>query len=258
MPIPGLEEASNNNKENPGAAESVGPSTQRNQLVTTTSKDTYPKQASKQEGSLSKNNISKVKICGVLPAPSHASRPKLMPCSCSVVCSAAHKARHPLEPPSIPTPKPASPTPKPGFQSRPTPGTLAAAGARGPFAALDDSEELRALFTVYPRLASQLDELNKATLCPDINLATPAGVSSKFSGRSNTSWNSDLGLQNGVKALSRARMANGKDGEGIREFSKLILQILSGDEGIDAKRQIERELAEEDAMIISLLLDREI
>lgn len=123
---------------------------------------------------------------------------------------------------------------------------------RGPFAALGDSKELQELFKIYPRLAAELDEINNATLRPQ----EPTGYEKHGKARKEyENWNADRGLENGVKALNRARNTFG--GEGVREFSTLVLQILSGDEGETAATQIEKELAEENTRIIEALLNRE-
>lgn len=111
---------------------------------------------------------------------------------------------------------------------------------------------------MYPRLPSQLDEINQATLRP----IDEPGMDSPFSrgkggGRKEEPWNQDRGMQNGVQALCQAREAGGRDGEGIREFGKLILQILSREEALDVAALIEKELAEENARIIQQLLNRE-
>ena len=71
-------------------------------------------------------------------------------------------------------------------------------------------------------------------------------------------WNQDRGFEGGVNALNRAREAFGKNGEGIREFSKLVLQFVDGNEGTDAAELIQKEMAEENARIIRQLLNGEI
>lgn len=71
-------------------------------------------------------------------------------------------------------------------------------------------------------------------------------------------WDQGQGTQNGIKALNRARRAYGKDGEGVREFSKFILQITSGDNTVHAAALIQKEIAEENARIIEQLLNREL
>ena len=40
------------------------------------------------------------------------------------------------------------------------------------------------------------------------------------------SWNSDSGMALGVEALGRARRMYGRDGEGVREYGRLVLQLL--------------------------------
>jgi hypothetical protein len=119
------------------------------------------------------------------------------------------------------------------------------------------------LFKLYPRLPSQLEEINTATLPPTTEEQIDAQLQNHGRGGKGPTrrsgkgqeWNQDQGLENGVKALCRAREAYGKDGEGVREFSKLILQVVSGDESDDI---IQREMAEENARIISQLLNGDI
>lgn len=78
----------------------------------------------------------------------------------------------------------------------------------------------------------------------------------KLTGKTNhqKAWNQDRGLENGRKALDRARGAWGKDGEGVREYGELVLQIV---EGIDAEEAVRRELEKENARIVRALLDGE-
>jgi hypothetical protein len=136
-------------------------------------------------------------------------------------------------------------------------GTASAAGFRGPFAALDNSEELQLLFKKYPRLSSQLNEIHTVTLPPmqAQDIQYPIGRRKSFNKGKDQAWNQDRGLQNGIGALRRAREVSGKDGEGVREFSKLILHIISGDDKDDT---IRKELAEENARIIAALMKGDI
>ena len=181
--------------------------------------------------------------------------------SCSIACSTLHKATHPAIEPT-PEAKPEAPTKDLANGSAPRAGTLAAAGSKSPFTALDDSAELKILFQNYPGLPSQLEQINTATLPPTDG--EKGGSHSQYpprvgrgQGRKSEPWNKDRGLENGVHALNKAREAYGKDGEGVREFSKLVLQILARDEVADARELIQKELAEENARIISQLLNRE-
>jgi hypothetical protein len=130
-------------------------------------------------------------------------------------------------------------------------------GFRGPFAALDNSEELQLLFTKYPRLSSQLNEIHTVTLPPMQAQDTqyPIGGRKSFNKGKDQAWSQDRGLQNGIGALRRAREVSGKDGEGVREFSKLILHIISGDDKDDT---IRKELDEENARIIAALINGDI
>jgi hypothetical protein len=173
-----------------------------------------------------------------------------MSCSCSLACSTLHKATHPaLEP----KPAEAKAEAQPQFNgAAPRPGTLAVVGFKGPFAALDDSKALQTLFKMYPQLPSLLDEINTATLRPleDLDNNTQNGFSRR---KKEEPWTFDRGLEKGREALSRARDTD----EGVREYSKLILQLLSGEAGISAAELVQKELAEENAKIIEALLKGE-
>jgi hypothetical protein len=136
----------------------------------------------------------------------------------------------------------------------PRAGTVAASKYQGPFSALDSSEDLQVLFRTYPRLSAQLNMIDNATQPPAQN-----GGYQKNQGHGNKEprWNSDIGLRKGVDALYRAKAADGKDGEGVRAYYKLVLKILSGSTEVDAREMIENEYAEENAQIISELLHSE-
>ncbi len=170
--------------------------------------------------------------------------------SCSIACSTIHKATH-----TAAEPKPDQPEPEPEKQSNgtvPRPGTVAAAGSKSPFAALDDSKELRTLFNLYPGLPALLEEIDTATL-PPVNNSHNADFG-MARGQKEEPWNLDRGLQKGVQALSRARNADGKDAESLREYSKLILQIMSGEAAESAAQIIQKEVAADNAKFIEALL----
>lgn len=175
--------------------------------------------------------------------------------SCSIACSTLHKATHPaIE--SLPTPDPEPVKPVAANSSARRAGTVAAAGYKGPFERLTESEELQTLFRKYPNLRAQLNGIHEATLRP----ISEEDLSPEYTNnraKKREQWTQDRGVQDGVKALSDARRVFGKDGEGVREFSRLVLQIASGDTYIDFAAQIQSELAEENARIISQLLNNE-
>jgi len=200
---------------------------------------------------------SQKNLCGVChdAIPKYKCSQCLLP-YCSVACSKLHKDAHPADSSkeAIHAPKPVStPISKPAVKV--LAGTVAAAGSRGPFAALEDSKELRALFKLYPKLSSQLDEINNATLRPCANTFEKPKYGKGRAGNGIESWNQDRGIENGVKALNNAR--NSSTGEAVREYSNLILQILSEDEGLHSAQLIQQELAEENARIIEALLNGE-
>lgn len=185
---------------------------------------------------------------------------KLTSLSCSVACSAIHRATHPTTEP--PTPKEVIPPPPPK-QTVPQPGTVSAAGYKGPFATLADSSELKLLFERYPRLLSELEHIYKATQPPGPESERGGGKGGRGGykargggGRGSHTWNQDRGTQDGLRRLTRARDVRGMEGEGVREFSKLVLQIIAEEEG-DGRVDVDREMAEENARIISQLLNGE-
>jgi len=200
---------------------------------------------------LAGTGVSKKKLCGV--CNEKEGKYKCTRCylpSCSLACSTLHKATHAaLEP----KPEETVAAPPPQFNgTAPRPGTVASAGFKGPFTALDDSKELQTLFKMYPKLPSLLDEINTATLRPleELDNNTDSGF---LRGKKQEPWTSDRGLEKGRDALNRARDTD----EGVREYSKLILQILSGEAGISAAELVQKELAEENAKIIEALLKGE-
>lgn len=191
--------------------------------------------------------------------------------SCSLPCATQHKSTHPADEPypilAKPPDIPAETLVKTG--NLPQAGTIAAAGQKSPFAILSTSQELLALFKQFPNLPSQLDAIDVATLRPVDQDFGGDGGKQRFGrtngfggggGRGNKKeepWNPDRGLQKGVLALQAARRKYGKDGEGVREYGELVLQLLARDEEMDAERQIQVEIAEENERVIRQLLDGE-
>ncbi|PBP21336.1 zinc finger (HIT type) family protein [Diplocarpon rosae] len=175
---------------------------------------------------------------------------------CSVACSTLHKATHPAE-----EPKPAAELqeePEPQTQnSSSRPGAVdgaANASSREPFAALDDSKELQDLFRQYPRLRTLLNRIEKATQRPmDTNtIQTQNGRK-----RKEQPWNPERGLQKGIQVLTDLRNTGSKDGKAIREFSTVILRILSQQEGVSARDAVEKEVAAENQKFVEKLLNGE-
>jgi zinc finger HIT domain-containing protein 3 len=106
---------------------------------------------------------------------------------------------------------------------------------------------------MYPKLPSLLDEINKATLRP-LEELDDLPQNRYPMGKKEQPWTLDRGLEKGREALNRARDTD----EGIREYCKLILQILSGEAGVSAAELVQKELKEENAKIIEALLQGEL
>ena len=171
---------------------------------------------------------SQVQVCSMLPSlVSLSARSRYILCyimlgadvygSCSMACSVVHKATHPSNEP-LPSPPPREQTPQPKATSRA--GTT---GFKSPFTILEDSKELRQLFLQFPDLSKHLDSIHSATLRP----VEDFGKQQQQPGqRKQQSWNQDRGLALGVEALGKARRQYGKDGEGVREYGRLVLQLL--------------------------------
>merc|ERR1711977_178361 len=213
-----------------------------------------------QKSSSPQSETPKKKLCGVCNENEYKYK-----CSrcylpyCSIACSTIHKATHPAEEPKPAIELKAHPTlpPKP-LVARP--GTVAGATnaantvTTNPFAALDDSKELRELFKKFPRLQLLLDRINKATLPPIHNMQQTLNGGR----RKEQPWNSDRGLEKGVKVLDNLRNTGSKDGKAIREFSKLVLQLLSQESGLSAREVVEKELATENQKVVEQLLNGEL
>jgi len=181
--------------------------------------------------------------------------------SCSVPCNTIHKATHPAIDPIAAAPKPKAAQQTNGVARA---GTLAAARSKGPFVALGDSVELfQELFRQYPRLQQQLLEIESASRRPVTEEEANAQLElinqytfEKGKGAVKVRpWDQNRGNDSGVQALRNARRVYGKDGEGVRQYGELVLQILNRANAVDgAVETIEQERRDEDARVINELL----
>ncbi|KAG9229603.1 hypothetical protein BJ875DRAFT_387012 [Amylocarpus encephaloides] len=200
--------------------------------------------------------LEQPKMCGVCEA--EESKYKCSACYlpyCSIPCVKIHKVNHPISetPPSPPVDKDEAPVSNP---IPPRPGTVSATGYKGPFAALDDSQELKLLFEKYPSLSAQLNTINTATLPPVAGDTEFPQRDPRKNGKSEP-WTTDRGLQKGIEAMNRARADGSKDGQAVREYYRLVLRILSGEGTVGAAEVIQQEIEDENLRIISGLLERE-
>lgn len=152
---------------------------------------------------------------------------------------------------------------------------MAAKGLQNPFSVLKTSQDLQTLFMMFPRLRSQLRDIHAQTQAPtDDSLAHDNHMDDHQSfrgrgsgrgrggrGRGRGPWTPERGTQDGLAALRRAQQEYGKGGEGVREFEQLVLKLVTTHgqlhDGIDAAAIVQREVAEENARIISQLLNGE-
>ncbi|KAG4026085.1 hypothetical protein MFRU_045g00300 [Monilinia fructicola] len=189
------------------------------------------------------------KLCPLCKENSHKYKCKYCDVRyCSVQCSNRHKADtndHEVEKERLASapPPPKASSPRSHENPAPRPGTLAAAHAKGPFECLDDSDELREVFKKYPNLRSQLEKIYSATLRP--------------TGSNSHNWNQDKGWENGRACLKTASTVYGKDGEGIREYSNLILRLVGDEDEESMAEVLQREALEESTRVIRELLESE-
>lgn len=115
---------------------------------------------------------------------------------------------------------------------------------------------MRDLFKLFPNLPKQLEEIHNATLRPVEDAGKPQYGNNGYKRKNTQPWNQDVGNNKGVEALKKARKAYGKDGEGVRQYGTLILQLLAKDE-TNAEELIRRELEEENAKSVKQLLELE-
>ncbi|SPN98538.1 uncharacterized protein DNG_01584 [Cephalotrichum gorgonifer] len=137
--------------------------------------------------------------------------------------------------------KPAAPAPQPEVSRPPKPDPS------NPFGVLDSSDRLQMLFGKYPRLPEQLLKIHEATQPPSSTTTPRAGRPSESRRLENEMWSRAMGIQRGKEALQRARGAAGEDGEGVREYQALVLQLLSSGEGEHA---VTRRLGERDEELL--------
>ncbi|KAI1003344.1 hypothetical protein K3495_g4862 [Podosphaera aphanis] len=199
-------------------------------------------------------SIPKKVLCGV--CTSRESHYKCSNCYlpyCTLACSNAHKATHPDQPLNSQQPKAAT-VPSNPLQVE-TPNTQCDPYTRDPFASLDESKDLQSLFKIYPNLPSVLEKIYEATLPPVNTAHTHAPNGRAGRGKNGPSWTSDIGLQKGVKALHAAKDMSNLDGEGVRAYMRLVMDIIHNDPEKTSAEQIRRELAEQDTQTIMRMLD---
>jgi hypothetical protein len=129
---------------------------------------------------------------------------------------------------------------------------------------------------MYPRLRSQLRAVHEATQPPNEDTDSLEDRENNFQhgfrgrgngrgrggrGRGRGPWTQERGTENGLNALRRAKQEYGKGGEGVRDFADLVLKlVVAHNQSLgapDATELVQQEVAEENARIISQLLNGE-
>lgn len=138
-------------------------------------------------------------------------------------------------------------------------GTMAAAGRPDVLAPLLNSPEIKRLFTLYPSLQGQLQEIYKASQPPNEDSPSQSRSGRYNQGRDRSFWTKEQGTRDGVEALVNAKKVYGKDGEGVREFAGLVIKLVSPENAVNGNLEqattIERQTQDENARMITQLLN---
>lgn len=126
-----------------------------------------------------------------------------------------------------------------------------------PFAPLEKSKDLQMLFKMYPNLPNVLGKIHDASLPPN-TVSQSSVYNGNLRKKNEPQWTSDVGLQKGVRALQAARRSGDLDGEGVRAYAQLVLNLIYGSTEQEVVDQIHREMAQQDTKIIENLLLRKI
>ncbi|EGY15628.1 hypothetical protein VD0002_g9657 [Verticillium dahliae] len=202
------------------------------------------------------------RLCGV--CNEKPGKYKCTRCSlpfCSVPCNKFHRENHP------PDSEPASPGPEPTPAAAP-----AVEGPPNPFRTLSNSDQLRYLFRRYPNLADQLLAIGaKAdpppgeappTTFSQVMAARAAAAAASGKHQKKEQWNHDVGIRKGKEALRAARKIEGEAGEGVREYTELVLHLVAQHEAAAAAAGARNVIVDgsstrQDAELIKRLLDED-
>ncbi|CAK7235267.1 hypothetical protein SCUCBS95973_009212 [Sporothrix curviconia] len=231
-------------------------------------------------------------MCGI--CQTEPSKYKCSRCSlayCSVPCSRIHRDNHPPDAPADEKKKPAPPPLPSSLPSKPVPPPH-------PFHVLDDAPELQRLFARYPTLPARLRSIYEATQPPKAagsngsnggsdsrqpwklphhNVRGGGGRGGRGGSNNvvpfNKPWTKEMGLKQGQKALRRARVDPGEDGDAVRAYCETVTYLLardaeggnrgsnktgtSGTNGNDLTSLVREELAVEANQVIKRLMDAE-
>lgn len=174
---------------------------------------------------------------------------RLKPQSCSIECYKSHRSTHadvpsPAAIQSTPNglpPKPPTAVEFTGASNSHVNGNGPSFGTYSP-SVLESSADLQILYTRYPQLRDQLKEIYKAAIKPPDDELDDQTLSNERrdrghgrgrnrapvrDGRTAATWSRHKGIKSGIHRLRMLRNVKGEDGDGLREFSKIVTNPFS-------------------------------
>lgn len=185
--------------------------------------------------------------CSIVSFPVESVQGKTDHTSCSIKCYNEHRAvqantqaarqpdsrvnKHPSEPPPVTLENPPS-----------MDNSLKSLQPGNPFTALESSPDLQNLFVLYPNLQKQLHEVYIATLEPPPNCQESEqrnnrrfeGGSGQVRGKpygrcrgrgNGPPWTPQRGQKLAFSRIRKFRDCEGKESDGMREFSRLVIRL---------------------------------
>lgn len=180
--------------------------------------------------------------------------------SCSIECHKSHQSFHADVPSLVATqgiPNGLPPKPPAAVTSTGTSGSKI--NARGSlsgtcsFSVLEISDDLHTLYGRYPQLRCQLKEIYGAATEPLDDQLSDQMFSNDHDdrrwergrnrgrgrdGRTAATWSRQKGIKSGVHRLRMLRHLKGEDGDGLKEFSKLVASLSENNKSTNKAHEV--------------------
>ncbi|KAJ9664897.1 hypothetical protein H2201_004949 [Coniosporium apollinis] len=190
-----------------------------------------------------------------------------MPLLCSLACYKSHKTTHEADPPrtspspSIGPPLPGIPAPDP--TARNPPPNAPPPTTPLPLTALSTDSTFQRLLTQHPTLRAQLRTIYTATLEPPprdnsapmrYGRGGQRGFRGRYRNRPVRPWTQETGDRYALRLLRDAMAAEGKEGDGVREFVGFVGRVCGGraEEGTERERTGQEGRAEEGGLAVEV------
>ncbi|KAI1855329.1 hypothetical protein JX265_006528 [Neoarthrinium moseri] len=174
--------------------------------------------------------------------------PRCLKYTCSLACSKSHREGHPAE-----EEKPVAPAAEPLLAAAPSSG---AAEQQRPQDGAEEPDEFNKLFQKYPNLSSQLLAIAGETDPPaTMTPGSESGEKFGFRRKNPKPWTKEIGIQNALNALRKARDEDFSGG--IQEFCELVKITNARKEQENADDVFRRLAAQRDAQEIGQLIRTE-